>query len=135
MVLEVSAVAIDPFAVSVMRRRFYPTGEAGLYDESGRWNEISPENIPARETAIKAFIVAINPHEVQNLPEGIRAAARWVMWTRAEIQAPDDTQGLLGDEILWADEWQGVLATQPRREGGFTRAVLGPVRERGRSVG
>lgn len=134
--LDLTALAIDFMvnlrgpAATVPIRRHYRTGETGVYNpDTGLWDETSPEWIPPEETTIQAFIAAPSPHDIQNLPEGIRTEARWTIWTRADLKATDETQGLMGDEILWADAWWSVVHIWPRREGGFTKAVLGLIAE------
>lgn len=130
--LDLAATAIDFMinlrggAATVLIRRHYRTGGTGVYDpDTGLWNEASPEWIPPDGSTIQAFIAAISPHDIQNLPEGVRAEARWTVWTRDDLTATDETRGLVGDEIFWADAWWGVIQIWPRREAGYTKAVLG----------
>lgn len=55
--------------------------------------------------------------QMQDLPEGLRAEARWLLWSRAEI--------LLDDLIKDGAISYRVMFIWPRREGGFTRAAVG----------
>lgn len=76
----------------------------------------------------------VSPRDTQNLPEGIRSEARRSLWTLDDIKASDEVAGTNGDLIVdGADIWR-ILVITHRPEGGYTKAILGTVDERGRNL-
>lgn len=134
MPLTDAALAIDFYAVPVPMRRYGDTYTAGLYDETGNWNENVPWNPEPVETTIQAFATSPRPRDIQNLPEGVQELVTWTVWTRTDLQADDDTIGARGDELKIRGEWCRVVWLWPRREGGYSKALLGVIRDRGRTV-
>lgn len=122
--------AIDILAKPIKIRRYSETYDVGLYDDNGRWNDPNP----ATEDTIRGAIFTTTPNEVRDLSEGVRTEARWTLWTRSEIFSANDAIGKPSDEIEWGGSWFKILLIQPRREGGFTKAFLGVMDDRGRTV-
>jgi hypothetical protein len=135
MALTDAADAIDAFAIPVTRRRYEAMGRDGLYDrDTGKWIDNVPWNPGPAETTIQAAVLAMKPSTLRDLPEGVRADAVATIWSRSNLRAADDSTGTVGDEILWRGEWYRVTFLWPRPEGGFTKAALGAIRDRGRTV-
>lgn len=119
------AAAIDHYSTSVSMRRHLP----GDYNEVGRWTEPAPT-----VTTIRAAIFAVNPTQILDLPEGIREVAQYTIWTREDLRGASQETGTLADDIEWLGEWYSIIHMWPRREAGFTKALLGVSDDRGRSV-
>lgn len=103
------AIAIDAESVPLQR---------GV--KSGTWSEPHGGKWVPNEPAFTNIRGAIQPAkgtQLMDLPEGLRAEARWLMWTRAEV--------LLDDVIKDGAISYRVMFIWPRREGGFTRAAIG----------
>ena len=102
------AAAIDGEAVNVLLNR----EATGHYDGDGNW-------IPgaAASSAIRAAIQPASGRQLMDLPEGIRAEARWLAWSRSEIR--------LDDTIAHGGSNYRVMFVWPRAEGGFWRAAMG----------
>lgn len=102
------AIAIDGEAVDVSLTR----EAAGHWDDDGNW-------VPGEPTSstISAAIQPASGRQMEDLPEGIRNEARWLLWSRAEIR--------LNDKIIHAGSSYRVMHVWPRIEGGFWRAAAG----------
>lgn len=102
------ALAIDGEAVNVSLKR----NAAGHYDQNGKW-------IPgvSSTSTIRAAIQPASGRQLEDLPDGIRNEARWLVWSRAEIR--------LDDVITHAGSSYRVMFVWPRADGGFHRAALG----------
>lgn len=102
------AAAIDGEAVPVTRIRH----AAGTYDADGKW-------IPGASTSllIGAAIQPASGNQLRDMPEGIRAEAGWMLWSRADIA--------MDDQIRNAGITYRVIHVWPRAEGAFFRAALG----------
>lgn len=102
------ALAIDGEAVNVSLKR----NAAGHYDQNGKW-------IPGvlSTSTIRAAIQPATGRQLEDLPDGIRNEARWLVWSRAEIR--------LDDVITHAGSGYRVIFVWPRADGGFHRAALG----------
>lgn len=103
------AIAIDGEAVNVVLTR----EGAGSYNADGEWVSGAP-------VTIDPFRAAVQPasgRQLMDLPEGIRAEARWLAWSRSEIR--------LDDTIAHGGSNYRVMFVWPRMEGGFWRAALG----------
>lgn len=102
------AQAIDRLAVSVMLTREAP----GYYNQNGDW-------VPGSSTTstIKAAVQPASGRQLEDLPDGMRASARWLLWSRAEIR--------LDDKIDHAGSTYRAMHLWPRAEGGFYRAAIG----------
>lgn len=102
------ALAIDGEAVNVSLKR----NAAGHYDQNGKWIP----GVPSTST-IRAAIQPASGRQLEDLPDGIRNEARWLVWSRAEIR--------LDDVITHGTSSYRVMFVWPRADGGFHRAALG----------
>lgn len=102
------ALAIDGEAVNVSLTR----RAASAYDDDGN-------RVPGTPTTstIRAAIQPASGRQLEDLPDGIRNEARWLVWSRSEIR--------LDDEIGHAGSRYRVMHVWPRFEGGFWRAAAG----------
>jgi hypothetical protein len=102
------AVAIDAFATSIVLK----SNADGSYDDNGNW--VAGDMTP---TTISATIQPAKGRQLEDLPEGIRSEAGWLVWSRHMLET---------DQVI---EHQSrnyrVLHVWPRDLGGFTRAALG----------
>lgn len=119
-----AAIAIDMMAKPVTRHFM----GSGSYDGTN-WDA----GTPAIEQ-IQAVVHAPTQQDIRDLPEGIVADVRWTMWTRAQLNISNDDLGLPTDEIEWQGQRYRIPFIWPRREGGYTKAALGIIRDRGRSL-
>ncbi len=126
---HLAATAIDRRAQPVEVRQW-----AGGSYVDGIFHQGSPDHIE-----IRAFITAASANDIQHaqrvMPEGDFSTAEWVIWTRFALNIADD--GLnprSAAEVFWRDEWHRVQYVWPRPEGGFTKAILRAIRDRGRTV-
>lgn len=99
---------IDGEAVSVTLIR----NAAGHYDQDGNWNPGA-----ATSSTIRAAIQPASGRQLEDLPDGLRAEARWLVWSRSEIR--------LDDEITHAGSRYRIMHVWPRADGGFWRAAAG----------
>lgn len=102
------ALAIDGEAVNVSLKR----EAAGHYDGDGNWVPGS-----ATTSTIRAAIQPASGRQLEDLPDGIRNEARWLVWSRSEIR--------LDDEITHGGSCYRVMHVWPRADGGFWRAAAG----------
>lgn len=102
------ALAIDGEAVNVSLKR----EAAGHYDGDGNWVPGS-----ATTSTIRAAIQPASGRQLEDLPDGIRNEARWLVWSRSEIR--------LDDEITHGGSRYRVMHVWPRADGGFWRAAAG----------
>lgn len=102
------ALAIDGEAVNVSLKR----NAAGHYDQNGNWIP----GVPSTST-IRAAIQPASGRQLEDLPDGIRNEARWLVWSRSEIR--------LDDVITHAGSGYRVMHVWPRMDGGFWRAAAG----------
>lgn len=102
------AIAIDGEAVNVSLTR----RAAGAYDDDG--NRVP--GAPATST-IRAAIQPASGRQLEDLPDGIRNEARWLLWSRSEIR--------LDDEVGHAGSRYRVMHVWPRADGSFFRAAAG----------
>lgn len=102
------AIAIDGEAVNVSLTR----RAAGAYDDDGNWIDGAPST-----STIRAAIQPASGRQLEDLPDGIRNEARWLVWSRSEIR--------LDDEFGHAAAFYRVMHVWPRAEGGFWRAAAG----------
>lgn len=88
--------------------------QTGAFDKphGGKW--VAGEPI---WSDIRGAIQPAKGVQMQDLPEGLRAEARWLLWSRSEV--------LLNDLIKDGAICYRVMFIWPRREGGFTRAACG----------
>ena len=105
------AIAIDAEAVNVTRTR---AGSGGTWNENGEWEPAGPVS----ET-IRAAIQPVKGNQLMDMPEGVRAEAGWIVWSRSEI--------ILSDIITKGATSYRVVFAWPREDGGFFRAALGRV--------
>lgn len=106
--------AILPEATNVILRR--DTG--GYYEASGKWIKD-----PTADETIRAAVQPTNAKALQDLPEGVRPLARYLIWAAYQHLMIDDVIVYDGDPFRVVHVWDR------RREGGFTRAALGQIRE------
>lgn len=106
------ARAIDAEAVSVTLTREAEGGYSTDPETYGKW-------VPGGKTEaqIRAAIQPASGRQLNDLPEGIRNEARWLIWTRSVIT--------LGDTISNGGSEYRVMYVWPRIDGGFWRAALG----------
>ncbi|QJD54316.1 hypothetical protein [Aminobacter phage Erebus] len=64
-----------------------------------------------------ATIQPASGRQLMDVPEGVRAEARFLLWTRSELA--------LDDVVIYGGARYRVVYTWPRPEGGFNRAALG----------
>ncbi|CTQ67129.1 phage head completion protein [Roseibium alexandrii] len=105
--LDVS-LAVGALAKTVVLK----TRDAGEYDQNGNW-------IAGAETSqnIQATVQPMRGRQLEDLPEGIRTEAKWLIWSRWDLA--------VDDHIETGGETYRVMYVWPREEGGFTRGVLG----------
>lgn len=106
--MNAAGAAIDRRAIEVQHTRLYP----GEYNADG-------DRVPGYSTVglILAVVQPASGRHLMDLPEGIRAEARWLAWSRAELR--------LDDVIEHAGRTYRVLYLWPRAEGEFYRAAMG----------
>lgn len=101
--------AIDRRAWTVSRSR----GAAGSYNADGEW----VAGAPAAED-IRAVVQPARGNQLQDLPEGIRTEANWIIWSRSDL--------MVDDQIASKGVTYRVLFTWERdQDGEFYRAALG----------
>lgn len=104
------AEAIDGEAVSITRIR----RSAGAYNADG-------EFVPGAADAL-SILAALQPargRQLMDMPEGLRAEAGYLLWSRSDLA--------LDDEIVASGARYRVLFVWPRPDGGFYRAAMGLV--------
>lgn len=103
------AIAIDGEAVNVSLTR---EGAGGYWNDDG-------DRVPGgpSTSTIRAAIQPASGRQLEDLPDGIRNEARWLVWSRAEIR--------LDDVITHAGSGYRVMHIWPRLDGGFWRAAAG----------
>ncbi len=113
------AVAIDLEATTVQRRRF--TG--GSYTAGGVWIKGTLEDFD-----FQAEVQPTSGRDLRDLPEGVRAEARYMLWTRLQDLMLDDYVLYEGDEyrIIHKRNWQ--------RSGNYHECILGMVKPNNLSV-
>lgn len=99
---------IDGEAVSVTLIR----NAAGHYDQDGNWNPGS-----ATSSTIRAVVQPASGRQLEDLPDGLRAEARWLVWSWSELR--------LEDKITHAGSTYKIMHLWPRADGGFWRAAAG----------
>lgn len=102
------AIAIDRLAVEVTISSL----EFGAYNDDGEFVRDATS-----AATIRAAVQPASGRQLMDLPEGIRAEARWLAWSRSEIR--------IDDVICHAGKNYRVLFVWPRGEGGFHRAAMG----------
>lgn len=103
------AAAIDAEAWNVSLTR---EGAGGYWNDDGDWVPGGPST-----STIRAAIQPASGRQLEDLPDGIRNEARWLVWSRSEIR--------LDDEIGHAGSRYRVMHVWPRDDGGFWRAAAG----------
>jgi len=110
---DVSA-AIDLEDTSVFLRK--RTG--GYYEASGKWVLGVLEDIP-----FMAAVQPTNSRALQDLPEGVRDEARYLLWASHFSLSLDDYV------VYGADVFRVIHVWDRIRDGGFMKAALGQVKE------
>lgn len=109
-----AALAIDFYARDVSLTRT----SAGYFDQTpgsptfGDWIEGGEST-----STIRATVQPAQGRQLQDMPEGVRSEAQWLIWSRTELKL-DDTIGKDGKTYRVIHLW-------PRDEGGFYRAAMG----------
>lgn len=85
----------------------------GDYNASGDWVVTTP----GTPTTLMGVIQPVSGRQSMDMPEGIRAEAKWLVWSRSSIQNED--------VISYQGSDYKVIFTWPRAEGSFYRAALG----------
>lgn len=106
--------AIWPEAVAVILRR----DPGGYYEAGGKWIKED-----TTDETIQAAVQPTNAKALQDMPEGVRPLANYVIWAPDQVLMIDDVIVYDGDPFRVVHVWDR------RREGGFTRAALGQIRE------
>lgn len=104
------AIAIDNFAVNVSLK----SKATGSYDDGGNYVEGSETT-----EQISATIQPIKGIELKDLPEGIREEAKWIAWSRHDLENDD--------VIVHENVEYRVMYIWPRSLGNYTRAAIGMV--------
>ena len=102
------AIAIDECSVPVTHK----IRSQGAYDINGNL-------VPGTQTS-KTIHAAMQPakgRHLEDMPEGIRAEAKWLIWSRVGLA--------LDEEIESQGKTYRIVYVWPRVEGGFTRAAMG----------
>ncbi|SHF60892.1 hypothetical protein SAMN02745157_2533 [Kaistia soli DSM 19436] len=102
-----AARAIDRFAVPLTLYQTQPT----------TYVNHKPVTHDPIEIAIRGVIQPAKGNQMQDMPEGVRIDAGWLLWTRAEVGEGDIVADAAG--LRYRAMW-----LCPRAEGGFVRAVL-----------
>lgn len=100
---------IDGEAVNVSLTR---EGAGGHWNDDGDW-------VPGTTSSstIRAAIQPASGRQLEDLPDGIRNEARWLVWSRTELR--------LEDKITHAGATYKIIHLWPRADGGFWRAAAG----------
>lgn len=86
----------DMFTSCTLRRR-----AAGVFT-SGRWIDGAET-----ESTIVASVQPLTSDELLQLPEGDRSKGARRVYTESELQAGDESAGLVADRIVWGgEEWE-----------------------------
>ena len=116
------ALAIDAYAETIT----IEVPQAGAW-VNGRWDA------PVAVTAdIAACVFAPTATELQNLPEGLRAAAEKSLWSRDAQSIADPDMLIEGTRLTWNGQRYRVIAVHARIEGAYTKAMLSLDRTEGR---
>ena len=126
-ILPTVATAIDRFSTPFTLRRA-PIGDY----VDGRWVEA----LAPTETVIRGSLQAQTGDRLADLPEGMSVSEVRIFFTRVSLFAADETTKRRPDEIEDAAGavWRVITVHDRKVEGGFTRAVVGMIRERGRTL-
>lgn len=107
--MNIAGMAIDRRAIGMSRTR----RSADSYDPAtGKAVLGVPTTSP-----VKAVIQPASGNQLKDVPEGVRAEAQWLLWSRADV--------VLDDTITHKGITYRVVYAWPRDEGGFYRAALG----------
>ena len=94
------------------------TREGGVYDAGGKWVLGVIQDTPFR-----AAVQPTNSRALQDLPEGVRDEARYLLWA-AHFSLK------LDDYVVYGNDVFRVIHVWDRlRDGGFMKAALGQVKE------
>jgi len=106
--MNAAGAAIDRRAIAVQRTRLFPDEYNADGDRVPGYSTVGP---------ILAVVQPASGRQIMDLPEGVRAEARWLAWSRADLQ--------LDDVIEHAGRTYRVVYLWPRSEGDFYRAAMG----------
>lgn len=106
------AIAIDLESTPVTRLRDAP----GVYTDGGRYIDGIPGSM-----SIHAAIQPANGRQLMDLPEGIRTEAKFLAWSRSDLQ--------VNDRLTVGKSLYKIIFTWPRPMDGFNRAALGLMTE------
>lgn len=99
------AIAIDGEAINVTRRVV----------TNGYTNGYATESVA--DTTISATVQPASGRQLMDVPEGVRAEASYLIWTRVAIA--------LGDRFVFEGLEFKCVYVWPRPSDGFTRGALG----------
>jgi hypothetical protein len=121
----IAGLAVDAMARPATRVR----AAAGSY-VNGVWVAGSPTS-----TSIRAVIQAPKDADLRQLPEGERAEAHVVVWTRSDLRTADETLRTEADRVTSAaGDTYKITRISERTEAGFTRAIARLEHARGRGL-
>lgn len=106
--MNIAGLAIDRRAIPMTLE----IKGVATYDTKGKAVKPAPTT-----TSIKAVIQPARGVQLMDMPEGLRAEAGWIMWSRSELS--------LDNVIIHKGARYRVLFVWPRDEGVFYRAALG----------
>ena len=110
---DVSAAVILEETDVALRRR-----EGGYYEPSGKWVLGVIEDTPFR-----AAVQPTNSRSLDDLPEGVRDEARYLLWAAHFDLKLDEYVVYDGDVFRVIHVWDRI------RDGGFCKVALGQVKE------
>lgn len=110
--IDLGALVVSAEAVAITIKR----KTAGAYDAAGKWIPGAPV-----EEAATAEVHPATGRKLLDLPEGVREEAEYFLWSQSALA--------LGDVVSYGGSDYRVILTQPRPEGGFTKAVLGKLKQ------
>ena len=116
MEINVSGVVDSLCSTAATRRRH----DAGSSNAAGVWIDGA-----TTDTSILASFQRPSPAARKVLPEAIRGAVRWLIYTTADLRGVDESSQQRADQVIHAGQTFEVVALAGWSEhGGYTRAAL-----------
>lgn len=110
--IDLGAIVIPAEAVAITIRQ----KTDGSYNATGDWVPGVPVDVPAT-----AEVHPATGKKLLDLPEGIREEAEFFLWTQSALA--------LDDVVVYGGANYRVTSVWYRPEGGFTKAVLGKLKQ------